>query len=84
VAFATEISLAKARKDDSRIQLKNKEELLYALTDREALYKILDQGEEAFQESECLRGYSEEDKDYTVKYFMRIRDKANPEELRFY
>jgi hypothetical protein len=84
MAFAVEISLAKARKEDSKIRIKNKEELLHALTDREALYEILDQGEEVFQGGECLRGYSEEDKDYTVNYFMRIRDKVNPEELRFY
>jgi hypothetical protein len=50
MAFAVEISLAKARKEDSKVQIKNKEELLYALTDREALYKILDQGEEALLE----------------------------------
>jgi hypothetical protein len=31
LAFAVEISLAKARKDDSEIRIKNKEELLHAL-----------------------------------------------------
>jgi hypothetical protein len=38
------------------------------LTDREALYKILDQGEKEFLRSEVLK-YSREDEDYTVKYF---------------
>ena len=37
MAFAVEISLAKARKEDSRIRIRNKEELLHALTDKETL-----------------------------------------------
>jgi hypothetical protein len=37
MAFAVEISLAKARKEDSKIRIRNKEELLHTLTDREAL-----------------------------------------------
>jgi hypothetical protein len=39
MAFAVEISLAKARKEDSRIRIKNKEELLHALTDKDILAK---------------------------------------------
>jgi hypothetical protein len=35
LAFAVEISLAKARKDDSEIRIKNEEELLHALIDKE-------------------------------------------------
>lgn len=41
LAFAVEISLSKARKDDSEIRITNKEGLLYALTDRETFAKIL-------------------------------------------
>jgi hypothetical protein len=42
LAFAVEISLAKARKDDSEIRIKNKEELLHALTNKETFNKILE------------------------------------------
>lgn len=41
MAFAVEISLAKARKEDSKIRIKNKEELLQALTDKDTFVKIL-------------------------------------------
>jgi hypothetical protein len=43
LAFAAEISLAKARKDDSEIRIKNKEELIHALTNKETFDKIFDQ-----------------------------------------
>jgi hypothetical protein len=49
IAFAVEISLAKARKVDSELWIKNMEELLYALTDKETFGKILDQGAEAHE-----------------------------------
>jgi hypothetical protein len=39
MAFAVEISLAKARKEDSKLRIKNKVELLQALTDKEYLPK---------------------------------------------
>jgi len=35
LAFVVEISLAKARKEDSKIKIKNKEELLHTLTGKE-------------------------------------------------
>ena len=47
IAFTVEISLAKARKEDSGIRVKNEEELLHALTDKGTLAKILEQGTEA-------------------------------------
>jgi hypothetical protein len=50
LAFAVDISLAKARKDDSEIRIKNKEELLHAITDKVTLDKILDQGAEVHEE----------------------------------
>jgi hypothetical protein len=77
MAFAVEISLAKARKEDSKIRIKNKEELLHALTDKDTFINILDQGNEALEESEDLRKYTIDDKDYVVKYFMSLKDHVN-------
>ena len=47
MAFTVEISLAKTRKDDSEIRIKNKQELLHAFTDKETFGKILNQAAEA-------------------------------------
>jgi hypothetical protein len=83
MAFAVEISLAKARKEDSKIRIKNKEELLHALTDKDTLVNLLDQGNEVLEESKDLRKYAIDDKDYVVTYFMSLKDHVNTEELRF-
>jgi hypothetical protein len=84
LAFAAEISLAKARKDDSEIRIKNKEELLCALTDKEIFGKILDQGAEAHEISEYIKSYLRENRTYILDYFMKIKDLVNAEELEFY
>jgi hypothetical protein len=84
IAFAVEISLAKARKEDSKIRIRNREELLHALTDKDIFGKILDQGNEVLEESEDLRKYTIDDKDYVVKYIMSLKDHMNTEGLRFY
>ena len=84
MAFAVEISLAKARKEDSKIRVKNKEELLYALTDKKSLTKILEQGTEAHEVGEYIRTYLAENHNYILDYFMKIKDKVSMEELRFY
>ena len=84
LAFAVEISLAEARKDDSEIRIKNKEELLHALTDVETLGKILEQGSEAHEVDECIRKYLRENLTYIIDYFMRTKDLVNAEDLRFY
>lgn len=49
LAFAVEISLAKAKKDDSEVRVKNKEELFHTLTDNKTFTKIVDQGAEAHE-----------------------------------
>ncbi len=72
LAFAVEISLAKARKEDSRIRIKNKEELLYALTDKDTLAKILEQGAEACEVGQYIRTYLAENHDYILDYFTKI------------
>jgi hypothetical protein len=84
MAFAVEITLAKSRKVDSMIRIKNKEELLHILTDKKTLAKILEQGSEAHEASEYLRTYLAENQDNILDYFMKIKDKVNMEELRFY
>ena len=84
MAFAVELSLAKARKDDSEIRIKSKEELLYVLTDIETFGKILKQGIKAHEVSEDTRNYLRENLPYILDYFMRIKDLINIEELRFY
>ena len=84
LAFAVEISLAKARKDDSEIRIKSKEELLRALTDVETLGKILEQGSEAHEVDEYIRKYLRENLTYIIDYFMRIKDLVNAEDLTFY
>ena len=84
LAFAVEISFAKARKEDSRIRVRNKEELFHALTDKEKFTMILEQGSEAPEVGEYIRTYLAENQDYILDYFMRIKDRVNMEELRFY
>jgi hypothetical protein len=84
MAFAVEISFAKARKEDSRIRIRNKEELLQAMIEKETLTKILEQGSEAPEVGEYIRTYLAENHDYILDYFMKIKDKVSLEELRFY
>jgi hypothetical protein len=76
-AFAAELSLAKAKKVDSEIRIKNKEKLPHALTDKETYGKILEQGAEAHEVSEDIKGYLRENRVYIIDYFMRITDLAN-------
>jgi hypothetical protein len=41
MAFIVEIALAKARKDDSEIRIRDKQDLFHALNDRDTLIRIL-------------------------------------------
>lgn len=84
MAFAVEISFAKARKEDSKIRIRNKEELFHALTDKEIVAKILEQGSEAPEVSEDTRTYLAENQDNILDYFMKLKNKIDIEELRFY
>jgi hypothetical protein len=81
MAFAVEISLAKAR---SKVRVRDKEELLHALTHNKTLNKILEQGTEAPEVSEYIRTYLAENHDYILDYFMKIKDLVKVEELRLY
>lgn len=84
LAFATELSLAKARKDDSKIRIMSKEELFHALIDKDTFDKILGQGAEAHEINEDIKDYLRENQTYILDYFMGIKDLVNAEELRFY
>ena len=84
MSSAVEILLAKARYNDSKTQLKSKGDLYNVLTERKTFIKILEQGEEKLQEIEDLRKYACQDKEYTVEYFMKLKDQINLDEMRFY
>jgi hypothetical protein len=84
MAFIVEIALAKARKDDSKIQIRDKQDLLHALTDRDTFVKILHQADDTLKSIEYLREISTRQDTYIADYFMRLRNKIALEELRFY
>ncbi len=91
MAFAVEISLAVARRDGSAIQIKNKQDLYRALTNPEMLDLILEQGleyvlsdRETFNDISRFEQLQRGNRDKIVDYFMNIKDKIKPEELRFY
>jgi hypothetical protein len=85
MAFVVEIALAKARKSDSEVQLKHKQDLVHALTERDIFAKVLKQVADTLKSTEYLREISGgKDIDTFVDYFMEIKDKINVEELRFY
>ena len=91
IAFAVEIALAVARKDTSAVQIKNKQDLYQALTNRETFLSILDQGldyilsdKETFDDTSRFDQLQKDNRDKIVDYSMNIRDKIKLEELRFY
>ena len=91
VAFAVEIALAVARKDTSAVQIKNKQDLYQALTNREIFDDILKQGvdyvlsdKETFNDLSKFDQLQKDNRDKIVDYFININDKIKLEELRFY
>ena len=91
IAFAVEIALAVARKDTSPTQIKNKQDLYQALTNRETFDMMLEQGldyvssdKEAFDDVSRFDQLQKDNMDKIVDYFMNIKDKIKLEELRFY
>ena len=91
IAFAVEIALAVARKDTSAVQIKNKQDLYQALTNREMFDMILEQGldyvlsdKETFDDMSRFDQLQKDNRDKIVDYFMNIKDKIKLEELRFY
>jgi len=91
MAFAVEISLTVARKDTSAIQIKNKQDLYQALTDREMFDMVLEQGldyifsdKEIFEDTFRFDQLQKCNRDKIVDYIMNLKDKIELEELRFY
>jgi hypothetical protein len=76
IAFIVELAFAKAEKEDtSKIQIKNRQDVYRALTDRETFDKLLQQG---------LDEEHQKYKDKIVDFFMGIKDKVRVEDLTFY
>ena len=89
VAFAVEIALAVARKDTSAVQIKDKQDLYQALTNREMFDMMLQQGldyllsdKETFDDISRFEQLQKDNRDKTEDYFMKIKDKIKLEDLR--
>src|SRR5215510_12208469 len=87
MAFAVEISLAVARKDTSSIQIKNEQDLYRALTDRDMLDMVLEQGlnyilsyKETFDDTYRFDQLQKDNRDKIVDYVMNLKDKIRLEE----
>ena len=90
MAFAVEIALAVARKDNSTVQIKSKKDLYQALTNREMFDMVLEQGldyvlsdKETFDDKSKFDQLQKDNRDKIVDYFMNLKDKIKLEELRF-
>jgi hypothetical protein len=75
IAFLVELAFATAEEDTSKIQIKNRQDVYRALTDREIFDKLLQQG---------LDEEHQKHKDEIVEFFMSIKDKVRLEDLTFY
>jgi hypothetical protein len=74
-SYRVELAFIEARKEKSIIPIKNVEDIYNALTDRETLDKLLQQG----LDEEHLKY-----KDEIVEFFMSIKDNIRMEDLTFY
>jgi hypothetical protein len=79
IAFAVEIALAVARKETSIVQIKNKQDLYQASTNREAFERILDQGlgyilsgKETFDDVSRFDQLQKDNRDKVVDCFISI------------
>ncbi len=70
-----ELAFAEAEKDTSKIRIESRQDVYNALTDREMLDAILQQG---------LDEEHQKYKDKIVELFMSIKDKVRIEDLTFY
>jgi hypothetical protein len=67
IAFLVEQAFAEAKKDTSKIQIKNRRDVYNALTDRETFDRLLQQG---------LDEEHQKYKDMIVEFFMSIKTKS--------
>ena len=91
MAFAVEIALAVARKESSTVQIKDRQDLYQALTNRKIFNAILEQGldyilsdEETFNDKSRFNHLQKDNRNKIVDYFRILKDKIKLEELRFY
>ena len=71
IAYLVELAFDKAEKDTSKIQIKSRQDVYHALTDRETLDTILQQG---------LDEKHQKYKGEIVEFFMSIKDKVRMED----
>lgn len=84
MAFLVEIALIRARKEDSKIQIRDKQDLYHALTDRDTFVKILQQADDSLNSTEYRDITAGQDNNDIVDYFMRFKNYLDLNELRFY
>lgn len=84
MAFIVEIALAKARKSDSEVQIRDKQDLLNALTDRDRFMKILQQASDLLNSTEYRDITDGQDNNDIVDYLMSLQDRVALDELTFY
>jgi hypothetical protein len=75
IAFLVELAFATAEEDTSKIQIKNRQDVYNALTDRDTLDAILQQG---------LDEERQKYKNEIVEFFMAIKDRVRIEDLTIY
>jgi hypothetical protein len=75
MAFAIELALAKAMNKDSIVRITSTEDIYHALTDKETLEKILQQG---------LKEEHKQYKDKIVEFLVNMKDRIKMEDLTFY
>jgi hypothetical protein len=74
MAFAVELALARAQKEDSVFRIKSVEDVYNVLTDRETLEKVLLQG---------LKEEHMQHKDSIVKFFIDMKDRIKVEDMLY-
>jgi hypothetical protein len=75
LAFAVELALARAQKEDCVFRIKSAEDVYHVLTDKETLEKVLQQG---------LKEEHMQYMDGIVKFLMNMKDRIKVEDLTFY
>jgi hypothetical protein len=75
IAFLVELAFATAKKETSKIQIRNVQDVYNALTDRQTFDRLLQQG---------LDEENQKYKNEILEFFMSIKDKVRIEDLTFY
>jgi hypothetical protein len=75
IAFAVELALAKAEGEQSKVRIRSVEDAYHALTDKETLEKILQEG---------LKEEHKQYKDKIVEFLVNMKDRIKMEDLTFF